>query len=51
MNNEQIQANRKAPYAPPKATFVPLNLEERLLACCKLTAVSACTTGNGANGS
>jgi hypothetical protein len=23
----------KLPYAPPKATFVPLKLEERLLTC------------------
>jgi hypothetical protein len=26
---------QKLPYAPPKATFVPLKLEERLLACNK----------------
>lgn len=26
---------QKLPYAPPKATFVPLKLEERLLACGK----------------
>jgi hypothetical protein len=26
---------QKLPYAPPKATFVPLNLEERLLTCLK----------------
>jgi hypothetical protein len=25
----------KLPYAPPQATFVPLKLEERLLACLK----------------
>jgi hypothetical protein len=25
----------KLPYAPPQATFVPLKLEERLLACDK----------------
>jgi hypothetical protein len=24
---------QKLPYAPPQATFVPLKLEERLLAC------------------
>jgi hypothetical protein len=26
---------QKLPYTPPTATFVPLNLEERLLACAK----------------
>ena len=26
----------KLPYAPPKATFVPLKLEERLLRCMKV---------------
>ena len=26
----------KQPYEPPKATFVPLKLEERLLACSKV---------------
>jgi hypothetical protein len=26
----------KLPYAPPQATFVPLKLEERLLACDKV---------------
>ena len=32
----------KLPYAPPQATFVPLKLEERLLACHKLTHPSSC---------
>jgi len=27
----------RQPYTPPKATFVPLKLEERLLSCGKLT--------------
>lgn len=26
----------KRPYAPPNATFIPLKLEERLLACAKV---------------
>lgn len=26
---------QKQPYVPPKATFVPLKLEERLLSCVK----------------
>lgn len=30
---EQAGHAQKAPYEPPKATFVPLKLEERLLAC------------------
>jgi hypothetical protein len=25
----------RRPYAPPTVTFVPLKLEERLMACCK----------------
>ena len=33
---------QKLPYAPPKATFVPLKLEERLLACGKLQTGSDC---------
>ena len=33
---------QKLPYAPPKATFVPLKLEERLLACSKLSGPSGC---------
>ena len=32
----ETQVTQKQPYAPPKAAFVPLNLEERLLACLKL---------------
>lgn len=44
MENQQPQptapqseapVTQKLPYAPPKATFVPLKLEERLLACNK----------------
>jgi hypothetical protein len=27
---------KKLPYTPPKVTFVPLKLEERLLACAKV---------------
>jgi hypothetical protein len=30
------QVTQKRPYAPPKASFVPLKLEERLLVCSKL---------------
>ena len=32
---------QKLSYAPPKATFIPLKLEERLVACTKL--VGLCT--------
>ena len=28
-------STQKLPYAPPKATFVPLEVEERLLMCFK----------------
>ena len=31
----EAQSMPRQPYAPPKATFVPLKLEERLLACDK----------------
>jgi hypothetical protein len=29
---------RKTPYEPPKAVFVPLQIEERLMACAKKNA-------------
>ena len=31
----EAQSMPRRPYAPPKATFVPLKLEERLLGCLK----------------
>ena len=31
---------QKQPYEPPKATFVPLELEERLLGCYKLSGLN-----------
>jgi hypothetical protein len=31
----EAHVTQKRPYAPPQATFVPLNVEERLLACVK----------------
>jgi hypothetical protein len=33
----------KLPYAPPQATFVPLKLEERLLACAKVHGMKFCS--------
>lgn len=36
---------QKPSYAPPKATFIPLKLEERLLACSKYPILQ--TTGCG----
>lgn len=50
MQNEDIQTTQKTPYEPPTATFVAVNLEERLLACCKLANASSCTVGNGGAG-
>ena len=41
--NHQVDAP-KSPYAPPKATFVPLKIEERLLACNKKTLPGLCST-------
>jgi len=41
---------QKLPYTPPKATFVPLKLEERLLACGKTGASEGLNCkGNSAN--
>lgn len=41
------QVRQKHPYEPPKATFVPLKLEEKLLSCGKRamvkTAVDLCS--------
>lgn len=31
--NNSVQSTAKQPYEPPKATFVPLKLEERLMGC------------------
>jgi hypothetical protein len=36
---------QKLPYAPPKATFIPLKLEERLLACTKYTTLETVVCG------
>jgi len=40
---------KKLPYAPPKATFIPLKLEERLLGCAKTVMETACVTGVSAS--
>ena len=34
----EAPVTQKLPYAPPKATFVPLKLEERLMDCSKFNA-------------
>ncbi|VVB72187.1 Uncharacterised protein [uncultured archaeon] len=31
--SENAECIKKAPYVPPKAVFVPLKLEERLMKC------------------
>lgn len=41
-SQSEAQFLPRQPYAPPKATFVPLRLEERLAECQKLTAPSPC---------
>ena len=57
MENQQPQptapqseapVTQKLPYEPPKATFVPLKLEERLLTCDKVCPVgtTCCTPGH-----
>ena len=38
------QTSNKQPYEAPKATFVPLKIEERLLGC---TKTIDCTAGKG----
>ncbi len=35
LNEEQTDTQRKEPYEPPKATFIALKIEERLMACLK----------------
>ena len=35
--NVPSPVGKKSPYAPPKATFIPLKLEERLLVCGKVS--------------
>jgi hypothetical protein len=39
----EAPVTQKLPYAPPKATFVPLKLEERLLQCNK---TGSCASDN-----
>jgi hypothetical protein len=36
LRQKEIENAGKEPYEPPKATFVPLKIEERLMACLKL---------------
>jgi hypothetical protein len=33
---EQAKTERKRPYEPPKAIFIQLRMEERLMACTKI---------------
>lgn len=46
--NTMAQFSNKQPYEAPKATFVPLKLEERLLGCLK---TDTRTCANGPSGS
>ena len=39
------ESEAKRPYTPPNAEFVPLKVEERLLACTKAPS-GGCTSGN-----
>jgi hypothetical protein len=39
------QNTLKQTYEPPKATFVPIKIEERLLACTCKAGVKACYSG------
>ena len=43
--HSQPPVTQKLPYAPPKATFVPLKLEERLLTCGSDNSVNGKTFG------
>ena len=45
--NPKTTKPEKLPYKPPKATFVPLKLEERLLICSKIWNLDfGCVVGN-----
>jgi hypothetical protein len=40
-NGAKTETEAKKPYEPPKATFIPLKIEERLMKCHK-TTVEGC---------
>jgi hypothetical protein len=40
---DDVQAH-KEPYEPPKAAFIPLKIEERLMACAKISNSGICST-------
>ncbi len=51
MKNQEMQETKhqepqRQPYEPPKATFVPLKLEERLLTC-KFGPYGGCSKDRG----
>jgi hypothetical protein len=33
--NKEVESSGRQPYEPPRADFVPLKIEERLMACNK----------------
>ena len=42
LKEKQTETERKEPYEPPKAIFIPLRNEERLMACAKLPSSKLC---------
>ncbi len=41
----ETKTERKKPYEPPKVIFIPLKIEERLMACHKISG-SVCRPDN-----
>jgi hypothetical protein len=45
----ETPVTQQLPYEPPKATFVPLKIEERLLTCSKVMYQQSCVPVGGPN--
>jgi len=45
LKEKQAKTECKQPYEPPKAIFIPLRIEERLMACLKYAANDCKDTG------
>jgi hypothetical protein len=39
LKEEETKTDSKKPYEPPKAIFIPLKIEERLMACRKTAGI------------
>jgi len=48
---KESSATKKLQYEAPTATFVPLEVEERIVSCCKgVNNPSSCASGNNKSG-